>query len=144
MHGLYADAPAGFLLCNGQEVAIESFPELYAVIGTLEGCQSANEGMFKVPDLRGRFLEGANGNLGKRIEAGLPNITGTFYHDRNANFELSGAFSYTNGRFLNLKNDDNVATSGYVSFNASKSNAIYGKSTTVQPPAVCVNYIIKY
>ena len=144
LQGLYTTVPNGFLLCNGQEVAIASFHKLYTEIGKLEVCQSANEGMFKVPDLRGRFLEGANGNLGKRIEAGLPNITGTFYHDRNAMFELSGAFSYTNGRFLNLKNDDNVMSSGYVSFNASKSNAIYGKSTTVQPPAVCVNYIIKY
>ena len=76
LQGLYTTAPSGFLLCNGQEVAITEFPILYNIIGTLEGCQSENEGMFKVPDLRGRFLEGANGNLGKRIEAGLPNIEG--------------------------------------------------------------------
>lgn len=52
MQGLYATAPTGFLLCDGQEVSIASFPELYAVIGTLAECQSENEGMFKVPDFR--------------------------------------------------------------------------------------------
>lgn len=145
LQGLYATAPTGFLLCNGQEVAIASFPELYAVIGTLEGCQSENEGMFRVPDLRGRFLEGANGNLGNKIEAGLPNITGKFYNNTNATSTLSGAFfSYTYGSSQNLKNDDYVKNSGYVIFDASRSNSIYGNSNTVQPPAVCVNYIIKY
>ena len=29
------------------------------------------------------------------------------------------------------------------SFNASSSNAIYGNSNTVQPPAIVMNYIIK-
>ena len=57
-----ATIPDKYLLCNGQEIAQADYPELYAVIGSLECCQSGNEGMFKVPDLRGRFLEGANGN----------------------------------------------------------------------------------
>ena len=146
LQGLYEAAPTGFLLCNGQEVAIESFPELYAVIGTLEGCQSVNEGMFKVPDLRDRFLEGANGNLGKRIEAGLPNIGGNLYFDI--------ATSGTSG-FGALKGTRYTTTSGYIGvpgngkmavleIDASKANSIYGNSETVQPPAVCVNYIIKY
>ena len=30
------------------------------------------------------------------------------------------------------------------SLNASLSNAIYGKSATVQPQATCVQYLIKY
>ena len=29
-------------------------------------------------------------------------------------------------------------------FNASNSNSIYGKSNTVQPPALTMRYIIKY
>lgn len=52
-------APNGYLMCNGQEVAIASFPDLYAVIGALEECQSENEGMFKLPDLREVALVGA-------------------------------------------------------------------------------------
>ena len=142
LQGLYATAPTGFLLCNGQEVAIASFPELYAVIGAFAECQSKNEGMFKVPDLRGRFLEGANGNLGNRIEAGLPNIVGYF-----ASWDASGAckleYSSTNSGFApgGLWNG---VEKGSVKFSASKSSSIYGNSNTVQPPAMCVNYIIKY
>ena len=149
LQGLYAAAPTGFLLCNGQEVAIASFPELYAVIGTLEGCQSENEGMFKVPDLRGRFLEGADGNLGNRIEAGLPNIEGTVL---GGNHTLNVGYGKYEGAFYNpeLKHGMSVAGNmgsnwnGSLGIQASRCSPIYGNSKTVQPPAVCVNYIIKY
>ena len=100
LSGLYTTVPNGFLLCNGQEVAIESFHKLYTQIGSLACCQSSNAGMFKIPDLRGRFLEGANGNLGIYIEAGLPNITASArnscvnYYLMPALRDLSGAFNY--------------------------------------------------
>ena len=135
--------PDGYLPCDGRAVSRTQYSALFNVIGTSFG-NGDGINTFNVPDMRNRFLEGANGNLGKRIEAGLPNITGKFYHDTNATFLLSGAFSYTRGSFRNLQNDAANSGSGYVSFDASKSNAIYGNSDTVQPPAVCVNYIIKY
>ena len=160
LQGLYTTAPSGFLLCNGQEVAITEFPILYNIIGTLEGCQSENEGMFKVPDLRGRFLEGANGNLGKRIEAGLPNIEGEFgylnplregNYRHGVNYAI-GCF----GKSTNIVADppadvllpanklDNEDMTGLVVLDANGSNPIYGNSGTVQPNSICVNYIIKY
>lgn len=63
LQGLYTTVPNGFLLCDGQEVAIASFHKLYTEIGSLACCQSSNTGMFKIPDLRGKFLEGANWHL---------------------------------------------------------------------------------
>lgn len=76
--------------------------------------------------------DGTNGNT--TIEAGLPNITGTF----------TGAVGSADGAFTNIGNPPGgVDTGGYqnpkYSFNASKSNSIYGKSSTVQPPAYRVN-----
>ena len=150
MSGLYTTVPNGFLLCNGQEVAIASFHKLYTEIGYLSCCQSSNTGMFKIPDLRNRFLEGANGNLGIYIEAGIPNIIGSLrYFSDNAVWsgEASGAFEHYYN--ISSKQIPNVSTSGtsnayYFNFNASLSNSIYGNSNTVQPPAVCINYIIKY
>ena len=65
-----ATVPDKYLLCNGQEIAQADYPELYNVIGALECCQSENEGMFKLPDLTDRVLQGANGNLGTAKEAG--------------------------------------------------------------------------
>ena len=87
-------------------------------------------------------MQGANGDLATVKEAGLPNITGQFYHDTNTKNKVSGAFSYTSGNNQNLMNDA-PTNSGIVYFDASKSNAIYGSSDTVQPPAVCLSYIIK-
>ena len=133
-------APTGFLLCDGSEVSKEAYPDLYAVIGDSFG--TATDGKFKLPDLRGKFVQGANGDLATVKEAGLPNITGQFYQDVNTRDRVSGAFSYTGSGYQNLANDT-PANSGIVYFDASKSNAIYGSSDTVQPPAVCLSYIIK-
>ena len=160
LQGLYTTAPSGFLLCNGQEVAITEFPILYSIIGTLEGCQSENEGMFKVPDLRGRFLEGANGNLGKRIEAGLPNIEGEVGYINSINEgDYERGINYQKGCFNKSKNIltdppaemserarsfDDKGWTGLVVLDANDSSPIYGNSGTVQPNSICVNYIIKY
>ena len=160
LQGLYTTAPSGFLLCNGQEVAITEFPILYNIIGTLEGCQSENEGMFKVPDLRGRFLEGANGNLGKRIEAGLPNIEGEVGYINSISVgAYERGINHAKGCFGKSKNivsvppavismstnsPDNEGNTGLVVLDANISSPIYGNSGTVQPNSICVNYIIKY
>lgn len=139
-----ATIPDKYLLCNGQEIAQADYPELYAVIGSLPVCQSATDGMFKVPDLQDRFLQGANGNLGTVKEAGLPNITGSWNHS-------SGYSAYTqnNGAIRSDSSYSPASGSGTgwvnesISFDASRSNSIYGKSDTVQPPAISVNYIIR-
>lgn len=75
------------------------------------------------------------------IEAGLPNITSNGVGDFSGrpNATQSGALSVVN---LGGDNVRGVGTSWYklrVMMDASKSNAIYGKSTTVQPPAYVVN-----
>lgn len=132
-------APNGYLLCNGASYKVADYPDLYAVIGNTYGGDTEN---FNVPNLVDKFIQGSTAS-GEEKEAGLPNITGTFYHDPNVRLSLSGAFSYTGGSFINLQNDAANKKSGYVSFDASKSNSIYGKSTTVQPPALTMVYIIK-
>lgn len=86
-----------------------------------------------------RTLWGGNGtNANTTIEAGLPNITGnvaaTNWSDSECN---TGAFQTNNdlkGRIANY--DSRHATA---SFDASRSNSIYGNSDTVQPPAYVVN-----
>lgn len=58
--------PKGYVLCDGQELRIIDYPELYAVLGTLynnaydyRGSRySTQTGCFRVPDLRGRFIVG--------------------------------------------------------------------------------------
>lgn len=146
---LGATIPDKYLLCNGQEIAVADYPELYAVIGSLPACQSNTEGMFKVPDLQGRFLQGANGNLGTVKEAGLPNIVGDF-EAQSSHYKSVGSNSNSSPLFkvarLGTIDSGTSQASNYqniVTFDASQVNSIYGKSNTVQPPAISVNYIIR-
>lgn len=74
---------------------------------------------------------------GTTIDAGLPNITGSFYGDmvsRDTSVTATGAFHFGGGKGnFNLGTTYNL-NNGFT-FDASCSSAIYGKSTTVQPPA---------
>lgn len=88
-----------------------------------------------------RVLQGTNdkSKVGTTIEAGLPNITGGFNaHGAVAIKELSGAF-YGQGPTAGGASSygDNHELTHYF-FDASRSNTIYGSSTTVQPPAELV------
>lgn len=55
-------APNGFLLCDGSEQLISSYPVLFAAIGTTYNGAAPLVGAstFRVPDLRGRFALGAD------------------------------------------------------------------------------------
>lgn len=64
-----SSAPDGWIFCQGQELSIEDYPELYAAIGTTwnnatnptSGSAYGNpaSGKFRLPDFRGAFLRGA-------------------------------------------------------------------------------------
>jgi microcystin-dependent protein len=56
-------APTGWLLCDASEVSQTSYPLLYALLGTTWG--TAASGNFKLPDLRGRVITGADGGAGR-------------------------------------------------------------------------------
>ncbi len=51
----------GWLLCDGAELAIAEHADLYAAVGTAFGGDK-DAGRFRLPDLRGRFLRGVNGD----------------------------------------------------------------------------------
>ena len=76
--------------------------------------------------------------LGDLVEAGLPNITGTFGGtdgDKGGTSQYSGVFYNTNryyGSTTSVGGDDNPITG----FNASRSSSTYGNSTTVQPQTI--------
>lgn len=97
---------------------------------------------FKLP--RTKFgLTGLRDGVGNYVGAGLPNITGYFNSDMNGSawlgFFANGVFYGTNQPSNGGKAASTSAMSGSrystVNFDASRSSAIYGASTTVQPPA---------
>lgn len=96
-----------------------------------------------------RVLMGASDThpAGTTVEAGLPNVKGTFiaalrdgFTDYSAN-KITGAF-YENGittgenSYNSISTDVGIPSGGApFGFDASRSNSIYGRSTTVRPPA---------
>ena len=88
-----------------------------------------------------RVLMGAGSGhaAGSTVEAGLPNITGSFVADvKNGEHKVSGAF--TAGNVIASTGEYNSFSDVYkFSLDASKSNAIYGRSATVQPAAYYVH-----
>ena len=88
-----------------------------------------------------RVLMGAGSGhaAGTTVEAGLPNITGSFVADvKKGEHKVSGAF--TAGSEIATTGEYNNFSDVYkFSLDASKSNAIYGRSATVQPAAYYVH-----
>jgi len=94
---------------------------------------------FVLPNLSGLFLEGSD-VAGKAIAAGLPNITGSFPISQSS-AGTSGAFYISSGF---TGNGQDSQYNRYVTMDASISSAVYGKSATVQPPAITMIPQIKY
>ncbi len=88
-----------------------------------------------------RVLMGASSShaAGTTVKAGLPNITGSFVADvKKGEHKVSGAF--TAGNVIASTGEYNSFSDVYkFSLDASKSNAIYGRSSTVQPAAYYVH-----
>ena len=92
-----------------------------------------------------RVLMGASSAhaAGSTVKAGLPNLKGSFSGVASTaypNLSNSGALSMnTNNGGLAGYEGGSYGSNCTVSFDASKSNAIYGRSTTVQPAAYYVH-----
>ena len=129
--------PTGWLLCNGSNVSRTTYAALFAAIGTKFGTGNGSS-TFTLPNLDERFIEGTTttSDVGKKLEAGLPNITGTFGVFQNTDkFYVDNVVFTSNtsiGRRGPQGTDDGICTN----FNATGASSIYGQSSTVQPKAL--------
>ena len=144
MVGFFATAtpPAGYLKADGAQVGRETYPDLFAAIGTTFG-EGDGITTFNLPDLIDRFAQGSN-TPGQKIEAGLPNITGGvgLYNSNNT----YGATRWHPGNYPGSGNSTSFGAEGgegYVEIDARGSSPIYGASDTVQPPALTLLPCIK-
>lgn len=158
----------GFIKANGAQVKASDYPRLvkYAQDNGLivddnstdktKYMYDAEADTLTLPDAQGRVLQGTTDSV-KEIVAGLPNITG--YIERNSsntNIQFLGDVSSDSTNFNGAMYMSDLVTIGGVSeassglkwnkinFDASRSNAIYGASGTVQPPALALIPQIKY
>lgn len=145
--------PDGWLICNGRDttgtdIELETnFPALYAFLGNSN----------VLPDLRKRFIEGADNDVGTYVAPGIPNITGTTQHVQYmGGASGSGAFSRGDSSSNNSAYNGNTTKTQRLSFNAKNGETktdgtlkgandtkVYGESDTVQPASLRLNYIIK-
>ena len=132
--------PAGYLKADGSAVGRETYPALFAVIGTMFG-EGDGKTTFNVPDLIGRFAEGS-AMPGVVKEAGLPNISAEFGAVSGGKTVTSGAVKLLSRHLWTLSGGSNDIAS-QAEFSAADSNPIYGASDTVQPPALTLLPCIK-
>ena len=154
----------GFVKANGATVKASEYPRLLAWVResnmtvtaeqyTLDCSKyvyDATQDRLTLPNMTGRVLQG--GETVKSVEAGLPNIEGSFWplgdYDEsvpnNVRQGTEGAF-YTQGRTYGQGLVENgIADNARAMFDASRANPIYGRSDTIQPPALTMIAQIKY
>lgn len=153
--------PEGWLVCNGASVSTSDYAALFAAIGKtftpryldehlkIEDPRYSNPDIFLLPNLMNKVPWGTSSQVGTEMKAGLPNIWGDgpwmFAYDHVNSDMSSGVFRWsTYGGGVDNNNPSPTTGSGNLRFNANWSNPIYGKSDTVQPPALCLLPCIRY
>lgn len=127
------EAPSAYwLICDGRAVSRTAYAKLFAKIGTKCGPGNGST-TFNLPDMRNRVPWGATTSIGSQIAPGLPNIVATFNAPESSNMVATGAaYLHSKGYRGTAKSDWDNWLFG---FDASRCNPIYGRSSTVQPPA---------
>ena len=158
--------PAGYVKANGATVQRGDYPRLVALAdrhSLWTDDVTANAGLFGrgdgaatmvLPNWTDRMVQLAGDSAGATVAAGLPNITGKHKSSsygglwRGAVGESSGALTISRAvsNFTPIVSSDSSvgANNDTISIDASKSNPIYGASSTVQPSAIKLIPIIRY
>jgi microcystin-dependent protein len=146
--------PSGWLLCNGQAVSRTGRAKLLTAIGTAWGAGDGSS-TFNVPDLRGMFLRGLNGDL---ADLTWMDPDGNTRQSRNGGNSGNAVGSYQqhelkqhrhelpleSGGNLNIQSlASNIGTDERYGHPAGEAYGNYGGSET-RPNNAYVNYIIKY
>ena len=128
----------GIFTCTNEE--FESTLNTYGQCGKYE-IDRENQ-RIRLTKLDG-FIEGTSDiqQLSTLKLAGLSNIKGKFVVDDDIRSTATGAFY--NGASFNYDASSSTSNGGYIEFDASRSNPIYGGSAKVQPQAIIVLTYIK-
>ena len=155
----------GYIKANGATVKASEYPRLLAWVQESNMTVTAEQytqdcskyvydsgaDTLTLPNVVGSVLQG--GETVKSVEAGLPNITGHFAIRGPSETGLLLADASVDGAIRNTiaQSANKVGSSGGwrayssdYSLDASRSNPIYGRSDTVQPPALSLVAQIKY
>ena len=149
--------PAGYVKANGATVQRSDYPRLVTLVdkhNLWTDDVTANAGLFGhgdgaatmvLPNWTDRMVQMPMDSAGASVAAGLPNITGialSYGVTRANTSHPEGAFMHGDQSIGYLLGETNTKTNK-LAFDASKSNPIYGGSTTVQPSAIKLIPIIR-
>lgn len=144
------EAPEGFIVYDNIKIYEDEFPRLYPVLAANpnfnNGTDEDDRKWVELPDIEDLCIQMTTdaSQVGKKLEAQLPNMSGELS-------QLSSDLLLVNGVFSNTsvsvpKHTSSLGTDQdevILRFNASSSNAIYNGST-VQSPALqalpCIRY----
>ena len=152
MVGFFATAtpPAGYLKADGAQVGRETYPDLFAAIGTTFG-EGDGITTFSLPDLINRFAQGSTAP-GQKIEAGLPgwsatiNVRGGGAGENGIIVGMDGALQQTLATGPVWHTYQHASTNiacDVLTIDPGLADPAYGASTTVQPPALTLLPCIK-
>ena len=78
------------------------------------------------------------------VAAGLPNITGWFANGAEIYKQYASGAFYIDDDLTPVEGHADGANNGNVRFDASRANPIYGRTSTVQPPAISLIPQLRY
>ncbi|MCP4134598.1 MAG: hypothetical protein GY754_26730 [bacterium] len=140
--------PDGWLLCDGQSYGRTGYSELYQAIGTAWG--TPDSASFNVPDLRGIFLRGVDGGVGRDPNAGLRSAMNPGGNTGNAvgSFQLDELMTHSHSTVQMISDHyvdgvDSTTTHSGDHHNQPRPTGSFGGNET-RPKNAYVNYIIKY
>ncbi len=140
--------PTGFLWCDGTSYLRTTYSALFAAIGT--ACGTADSTHFNVPDMRGRFMRGADATPGGTAAGNDPDAgartaintggnTGISVGSLQADQYASHSHSYSDMALANAQ----TASSSYGLFNQFSTTTGSSGGTETRPKNVYCQWIIK-
>lgn len=143
--------PSGYLSCEGQELTITDYPNLYANIGTTWGIPSGAT-KFKLPDLRGKFLLGksATHSLASTggeethtlVEAELPAHSHSGLYCKNV-AHGSGSLEHSGNVYALVSNDGALPQQTGTFVGSGTADTGSGTAHNTLPPYSTILWLIK-
>lgn len=135
--------PEGYVLCDGSQVSIAEYPELYKAIGDKYNTASTKAGYISVPDLRGRFVVGVD--YGDSDYSSIGNTGGEKSHQLTVNEMPSHTHSYNRVRIETHKWGDNANNRSFPFYDSGAQTGSTGGNQPHEnrPPYYVLAYVMK-
>ena len=141
--------PTGYLLCDGREVAINDYPELYTAIGNIGGDDVAS-GNFRLPDMRGVVAGGYHAGLpsSNPLHGNFGDQVGAPTHTLTIDEMPKHGHTATNFIYNSNKNPFNINTNGNATLSTAEGHVSVDTEGGNQPhsivqPTKLYNWVIK-